>query len=37
MQNVYDMETDFSRDIKAQAHWEQLVQEELLKLSGFKS
>ncbi len=37
MQNLYDTETDFSRNIKVQAHWEQRVQEELLKLSGFKS
>jgi hypothetical protein len=37
MQNLYDSETDFSRQIEAQARWQEQVQMELEKLSTFKS
>jgi hypothetical protein len=37
MQNLYDSETDFSRQTEAQAKWQEQVQIELTKLSAFKS
>ena len=37
MQNNYDNESDFSRNLSHQAEWQEFVNQELQKLSKYKS